>query len=51
MMAAGVKIPGIVVGLRDFRELSLCGPCEPCFSYSPYIEFGQQNHFLNAQER
>ncbi len=35
-MVAGVRMPGISgrgVILSDFRELSLCGPCEPFFVY------------------
>ena len=30
MMVAGVKIPSIGWGF-DFSELSLCGPCGPCY--------------------
>ncbi len=34
-MVAGVKMPGVGGGLRILgylRELSFCGPCEPCFN-------------------
>ena len=31
LLVAGVKMPGIGEVFSDFRELSLCGPCGPCF--------------------
>ena len=31
-MVVGGKMPGIGVGF-EFRDLSFCGPCGPCYNY------------------
>ncbi len=41
LMVVGVKMAGIGEGfgiLSNFRELRFCGPCGPCFNYSPLFQ-------------